>query len=197
MYVLADRAEMAISLLWRDLPSDLLLKIATSCPGIQNQLRGVCKTWKSALEANSTQPTIIDSALPPNLGVRFTALTKLDLQGCRPVVTLHGLIALQSLPSLSSLAVKFPAGELTREMLGALQGLPLAVLVLEVGPGDVTNSRMGALRALNLARLDLEIKDTGDFCDVHLQRLAGKAFVNISIRVRKGCSVALLNLSWG
>lgn len=65
---------------WKDLPAELLLRVATSCGGVQNKMRGVCKDWKFGLEGAASQLRILSSGLPPDLGLRFTALSKLDLQ---------------------------------------------------------------------------------------------------------------------
>lgn len=166
---------------WGDLPTELLLKIATSCPGTQTLLCGVCQSWKIGLEANATQLTISSSALPLNLGSRFTALVKLDLQGCNSGVTPQALRSLRDLPSLTNLALRHHAGGPNREMLEALQGLPLEFLRLEIAATDITDASMAPLRALNLSRLDLDLAKVNLpeggrslLTDAHLSRLAGK-----------------------
>lgn len=39
---------------WKDLPAELVQKIAGSCDGVFNQMRGACRSWKTDLEAVST-----------------------------------------------------------------------------------------------------------------------------------------------
>lgn len=142
---------MANSPDWKDLPPELLLKVATSCSGVQNQMRGVCQSWKTGLEACSTQLTIFGSALPTDLGARFTALSTLDLKGCTPGMTPRGLRSLRSLPSL-------------------------AVLAMEMSAADITDASMAALLNLRLTRLDFELAgERSLFTDTHLTRLAGKS----------------------
>lgn len=80
---------------WRDLPSELLFKISTSCGGIQNSLCMVCLDWKVALEASSTKLTIIGSRLQHNLPARFHLLRELDLRTCDPNVEPRNLRSLQ------------------------------------------------------------------------------------------------------
>lgn len=173
-----SESEMICNIQWGDLPTELLQKIAISYPGLQNLIRGVCKSWKTGLEANCTQLKISETALPPDLGVRFSSLAKLDLYFCMPDVTPRGLRALRALPSLSSLRLKFTEGQHTMEFLGALRGLSLKVLALELAAADITDASVAALRALNLSRVDLLLpEEHGDFSDVHLRRLAGRDFL--------------------
>lgn len=163
---------------WGDLPPELLMKIATSCRDIENLMRGVCKPWKLGLEATSRQLTISGSALPLDLGMRFTALARLNLHCCAFGVTPRCLRNLQALPSVTSLTLKLLAAELNGEMLGALHGLPLAVLAVELAAGELTDGLVGGLRSLNLARLDLELAGERDlFEDAHLGRLAGRFYI--------------------
>lgn len=166
---------------WGDLPVELLLKIASSCPDLQNILRGVCQSWKAGLEANAIQLTISGSAMPPNLGVRFSALAKLDLQGCDPGVTPRALRSLRDVASLTNLALRLKVGGPTREMLEALHGLPLETLTLAMAATEITDASMAALQALNLPRLDLELirvkmldGERNLLTDAQLRRLAGK-----------------------
>lgn len=80
---------------WEDRPPELLLKVATSCHGIQNLMRGVCRTWKTGLEANSTKLAIAESALPHTLPERFPFLTELDLTRVDHLVSSRHLRKLQ------------------------------------------------------------------------------------------------------
>lgn len=181
---------------WEDLPPELLMKVATSYPGVQNLMRGACKAWKTGLEATSTQLTIKGSALPPDVG-RFTALAKLDLQGCVPGVNPRGLRHLRALTSLNSLSLKLLASELITEMLGALGRLPLAILALDLGAGELTVGLIGSLRALNLSRLDLKLVGRKDgFVDAHLRQLAGRAMFSPLYKewIQDFCNMGVLPL---
>lgn len=142
---------------WLNLPDELLVKVATSCSGILIGMRGTCKVWKVCLDPHATGLTIRKSGLPFNLPDRFPMLAKLDLQGCDPMPTHPALRSLLTLPSLTSLALKLPATELTPNALSVLQDLgPRTSLLMSVWPEDITTPLMDSLRALGLARLDLE-----------------------------------------
>lgn len=80
---------------WKDLPAELLKKIAGSCDGGLSEMRGVCRSWRTDLEAVSTNLSIVKSAIPSNLPERFPLLTALHLQSCGHVVTPKVLQRLQ------------------------------------------------------------------------------------------------------
>lgn len=168
---------MANTVPWKDLPNDVVLKIAGSCGGLHNEVRGVCPAWKRAVEADAAALTIINSALPPNLGVRFPAITKLNLQSCNPPLTPRDLRTLKRdlPPTTATLTLTATPPELTGETLGLLGSLPLASLTLKAAPEELTTELTNALRGLGarLPRLDLELAgERLHFVDTHLRRLA-------------------------
>lgn len=106
---------------WKDLPSELLLKVASFC--VKPNALKVCHAWKTGLETVTTQLIIRESDLPLNLASRFQSLTSLDLHHFggpfgRPGeynITAQGLEALRDLPQLSSLALLVQQAAFTKE----------------------------------------------------------------------------------
>lgn len=164
---------------WLDLQPELLLKVATSCSGIQNGMRGACQGWKESLEKATTTLAIRGTGLPLNLAPRFIVLLELDLQGCDPAPTHQALRALLNLPSLTRLALQFSAAELNSDVLEVLLALrprTSLVLSLSIGVHEITAPCTAGLRALGLARLHLQLEKGWDgwqrsLKDVHLGRL--------------------------
>lgn len=97
---------------WKDLPPELLLKVAHGSDGGCG-MNGVCSSWKQSLEATCTKIILSGSALPQNLATRCPSLTALDLRGCISVSAL----ALQQLEPLhlASLALKLDQDDLTED----------------------------------------------------------------------------------
>lgn len=81
---------------WKDLPAELLQKIAGSYDGCLNEMRGVCRSWRTDLDAVTTNLRIINSPIPLYLKyARFPLLTALHLQDCGHMVTPEVLRHLQ------------------------------------------------------------------------------------------------------
>lgn len=138
---------------WNDLPTELLLKIASSSgTGV---MWDVSRTWRTSLEGVATQLTIIGSDLPLSLPTRFLSLTSLNLQGCTSEVTAASLELLKQLP-LTNLAIRTTWEDLSEEVTGGLRGLSLASLDLGLeDPQRATDALLERLKGLPLTSLNL------------------------------------------
>lgn len=149
---------------WNDLPSELLLKIANSCPGTGG-MRGVSRTWQTGLESLASKLRIRGSPLPPNLGQRYPLLSSLCLQGCSTMTP----ELLQSIQSLHQQSLQ--------QQLSLLKSLTLAL-----GVQDLTEALLEPLRGLSLEKLDLGLRWPGqEFTDATLQLLQGLPVINLNL----------------
>lgn len=142
---------------WQDLPSELLLKISTSCNGGCNGMRGVCQAWKTGLESICTRLKVVQTPIPRSLPDRFLSLARLDLdRSTPPWVTPRDLRALGVLP-LTSLALKLPAEKISHMLTRDLRALNLTQLDLELSgiPHSFTNAHLRRLAGLPILKLDL------------------------------------------
>lgn len=193
--------DMDIDILnWLDLPPELLLKIATSCDGIQNPMRGVCKAWKIDLEGHSTKLAINGPWLPlNNLASRFISLARLDLEGCDPPPAPSALLALRHLPSITSLSLRRCAW-LKDVDLGCLAGLPLRSLNLTFCT-LISDAGLDVLRGMPLRSLQLEgLRGVSDTC---LEAARGQPLTDLflcgglsdaSLEVLRGMPLSRLDL---
>lgn len=119
---------------WNDLPPELVHKIATDGQ-VACEIRGVCRSWKAALETPCTKIYIRGSDLPMNLAPRYPALKSLDLLWATDVTpqALHSLPGLPELRSLNLIPNVDRQDLANPAFSNALRGLALTSLDLNSG----------------------------------------------------------------